>query len=148
MMLSFTDWKPAMERWQHTLALMCALAQPAFTATADPSVSTSVVVEAGDNPGRASLQAPKALYAPPPRIPPDVPSPSPSEVVVFADLAGNGEVQNVSIAVSSRLRDLDRETLAAVKQWRFEPTASDGHAMPIRVRVSVVFARSSPRPSP
>jgi len=137
-----------MARWQHTLALMLAMGIPVSTAVADPSVSTRVVMEAADNPGRPSFQVPKALFAPPPRIPPDVLSPSPSEVVVFADVASNGEVQGVSIAVSSRLRDLDRAALAAVRQWRFEPAPSGGQAMPVRVRVSVVFARSTPRPSP
>ena len=137
-----------MARWQHTLALMFAMGIPVSTAVADPSVSTHVVMEAADNPGRSSFQVPKALYAPLPRIPPDVLSPSPSEVVVFADVAGNGEVQSVSIAVSSRLRDLDRAALAAVRQWRFEPAPSGDQAMPVRVRVSVVFVRSSPRPSP
>jgi len=137
-----------MARWQHTLALMFAMGIPVSTAVADPSVSTHVVMEAADNPGRSSFKVPKALFAPPPRIPPDVLSPSPSEVVVFADVASDGEVQSVSIAVSSRLRDLDRAALAAVRQWRFEPAPPGGQAMPVRVRVSVVFARSSLRPSP
>jgi len=140
-------WKMAMARWLHTLILMSAMGAPVFTAVAYPSVSTHVVMEAADNPGRPSLEAPKALYAPPPRIPPDVLSPSPSDVVVFADVAGNGHVQNVSIAVSSRLRDLDRAALAAVRQWRFEPSPAGAQATPIRVRVSVVFARTPPRPS-
>jgi len=137
-----------MARWQLTLALVFAMGIPVSTAVADPSVSTRVEMEAADNPGRPALQTPKALYAPLPRIPPDVLSPSPAEVVVFADVAGNGHVQNVSIAVSSRLRDLDRAALAAVRQWRFEPAPSGAHAMPIRVRVRLLFARTPPRPSP
>lgn len=137
-----------MARWLHTLVLMSAMGIPVSTAVADPSVSTHVVMEAADNPGRPSLQAPKALYAPLPRIPPDVLTPAPTEVVVFADVAGDGNVQNVSIAVSSRLRDLDRAALAAVQQWRFEPAPSGGQRMPIRVRVRMLFARTPPRPSP
>jgi len=137
-----------MARWQLTPALVFAMGIPVSTAVADPGVSTRVVMEAADNPGRPALQAPKALFAPPPRIPPDVLSPSPAEVVVFADVAGSGDVQNVSIAVSSRLRDLDRAALAAVRQWRFEPSPAGAHAAPIRVRVRLLFASTPPRPSP
>jgi protein TonB len=55
-------------------------------------------------------------------------------VVVGAD----GQIDEARIAKS--IPALDKAALAAVTQWRYEPTYKDGVAIPVRMTVTISFA--------
>ena len=60
-------------------------------------------------------------------------------VVVRADVDVDGNPANITVAKSSRDRDLDRAALRAVKDWKFEPAIRDGKPVASAVEVPVDF---------
>jgi len=130
-----------MTPWHHALLLMLALGTQASAAFAEPQVSVDTVIQASDTSGNAAQQLPATVHAPAPRTPPDSVWGKPVEVVVVADVASTGHIAAVSVVTSSRQREIDPATLEAVRQWQFEPTRVDCEALPVRVRMRVVFDR-------
>lgn len=66
-------------------------------------------------------------------------------VHVAAEVLPDGRVRKTEILDSSGHVDLDHAALDAVRQWRFEPYRNDDQALPVWVRVPVVFADDSGR---
>lgn len=61
-------------------------------------------------------------------------------VRVRVEVGADGKPTDVSIAQSSRSRDLDRAALAAVRQWTFQPAMRDGQPVASAVEVPVEFS--------
>nr|WP_312310304.1 energy transducer TonB [Stenotrophomonas indicatrix] len=105
-----------------------------------PHVSTALFIEPNDNPELPALIPPGVLNSPAPRAPADAaPLLETAEMILVVDVGAEGEVRNVMVATSTRVRDLDRAALDALRQWRFAPTEHEGSAVAVRVRVRVVF---------
>jgi len=130
-----------------TLALALAgCASSPHESSAAPSslglqhVSTALFIEPNDNPELPDLVPPGVLNSPAPHAPADAaPLLEPVEMILVVDVGAEGEVRNVMVATSTRVRDLDRAALDALRQWRFAPTEHEGSAVAVRVRVRVVF---------
>lgn len=147
---SAPEWKPRMPRLNTALALNLVLmllsATPAMAMAADMQVTTEVFVEAGDNPSFKLQQAPALLYSTALSTPPDTFLQAPMAVLLVAQLDELGHVSNVMVARSSGLREMDRATLSAVDQWRFDPVVVEGVALHARVRVRLTFVPTAEAP--
>jgi TonB family protein len=128
------------------LVLMLLSATPAMAMAADMQVTTEVFVEAGDNPSFKLQQAPALLYSTALSTPPDTFLQAPMAVLLVAQLDELGHVSNVMVARSSGLREMDRATLSAVDQWRFDPVVVEGVALHARVRVRLTFVPTAEAP--
>lgn len=60
-------------------------------------------------------------------------------VVVRADIDAQGKPVSVTVATSSRSRDLDRAAVNAVRKWSFQPARRDGQAVAATVEVPIDF---------
>lgn len=60
-------------------------------------------------------------------------------VMLRVDVGADGRPTDVSIATSSRSRQLDRAAIAAVRRWEFAPAMRDGQPVAGTVRVPIAF---------
>lgn len=60
-------------------------------------------------------------------------------VLVRAQVGTDGKPTDVTVARSSRSRDLDRAAVDAVRQWTFEPAIREGKSVASSVQVPVQF---------
>jgi periplasmic protein TonB len=82
---------------------------------------------------------PRAVYQPRAPYPPNALSDKVSgEVFMTVIVDVNGRVESVAVTKSVR-KDLDDAAVAAVKGWRFDPAAKDGHPARARVVVTMGF---------
>ena len=123
--------------------------------TTDPangSVAIAVTATALDEPAvqrAAGSVAPIRVGdgVPPPRKIHDVPPVYPSAartlrvqglVILEATIGPTGEMVDVEVLRS--VPELDEAAVAAVEQWRYEPTLVDGEAVPVVMTVTITFA--------
>ncbi|HEL4298238.1 TPA: energy transducer TonB [Stenotrophomonas maltophilia] len=131
-----------------TFVLMLLGAMPAMAMGTDPSISTQVFVEAGDNPTFKLRQAPAVVYSTAPVTAADTLPQFPLQVLLVAQLDELGHVSNVMVARSSGRREFDRAALDAVDEWRFDPVVVEGVAKHARVRVRLIFTPETEAPAP
>ena len=67
-------------------------------------------------------------------------------VILEATIGPTGEVVDVEVLRS--VPELDAAAVAAVEQWRYEPTLVDGEAVPVVMTVTITFALPGERSSP
>jgi len=122
--------RAADERAAAQRAAAAAAARPATpSAAATPSPATSAPQTAS-----ASTEL-RAISTPAPRYPPDAfRSGTHGEVQVEFTVATDGSVSGARVVRANPPRVFDREALAAVKRWRFQPVAS-----PVTTRRTIGF---------
>lgn len=122
------------------------------TAPANGSFTIAVTATALDEPAwprAARSAAPIRVGAgvPPPRKVHDVPPVYPEaartlrvqgRVILEATIGPTGEV--VDVGVLRSVPELDEAAIAAVEQWRYEPTLVDGEAVPVVMTVTMNFS--------
>ena len=85
------------------------------------------------------IRPPTRIGGPPPVYPPEAREARVQGVVIVeATISPTGEVSDVEVLRSVPL--LDEAAVAAVRQWRYEPTLVDGEPVSILMTVTVNFA--------
>ena len=100
--------------------------------TAPPSDSAFRVTDQMTIPELTNLVAPVPRF-PPPLLPPN------SAVILAAEVNTDGMVQNIKVKYSLG-RDLDNDTIEAVKKWHFQPAIKDGKPITVVVAIAVLFS--------
>ena len=91
----------------------------------------------------SGVRPPTVVQRVPPAYPPEARTARVEGIVVLeATISTTGEVSDVEVLRSVPL--LDEAAVAAVRQWRYEPTLVDGVAVPVLMMVSVNFMLPSP----
>jgi periplasmic protein TonB len=85
------------------------------------------------------IKAPKATYAPNPTYVDRARREKINGTVVLSLIVtAEGKVRDVKVTKSLD-PDLDKQAIAAVRTWRFEPGAKDGKAVGVRLNVETTF---------
>ena len=133
------------------LALAVAMSVEA-TDPANGSITIAVAATVLDEPAGQRAAGSVATFrvgdgVPPPRKIHDVLPAYPSAaralrvqglVILEATIGPTGEVVDVEVLRS--VPELDAAAVAAVEQWRYEPTLVDGEAVPVAMTVTITFA--------
>ena len=86
---------------------------------------------------------PRKIHDVPPVYPPAaLPARVQGLVILEATIDPSGEVGDIEVLQS--VPELDEAAIAAVEQWRYEPTLVDGVAVPVSMTLTISFWLSSP----
>jgi len=109
------------------------------SAAQDSSQKTDEVVYDLRNAGDYGITAPKGIY---------MPNPEYSEkgrkkkingtVLVAMVVTADGSVRDVTV-IKSLEPSLDKQAIAAVNKWKFEPATKDGKPVTVRLKAEVSF---------
>lgn len=102
---------------------------------------TGVGDNEGNNyvPGREGVTQPRVLYDPDPEYSEEARRAKFQGAVILALVVGaDGKPHNVKVQKSAGM-GLDERAVAAVNQWRFQPSTLDGHPVAVRISVEVTF---------
>lgn len=116
--------------------------EPPEPAPLPPPVSEAPATPA---PSASASTSARPVDAPPPRYPSRALRRGESgTVLVQVHVDAGGRPRQVDVVQSSRSRDLDREAVRTVRNWRFSPATRGGQPVDSKVLVPIDF---SPRPS-
>ena len=86
---------------------------------------------------------PRKIHDVPPVYPPAaLPARVQGLVILEATIDPSGEVGDIEVLQS--VPELDEAAIAAVEQWRYEPTLVDGVAVPVLITLTISFWLPSP----
>lgn len=110
--------------------------QPVYEPVAPPpSAPPSAPAQAS-----ASTSA-QPIHSPRPRFPPRALQRGESgSILLQVQVDAQGNPAEVDVVQSSRSRDLDREAVRAVRQWRFRPATRDGAPIASKVLIPIDFS--------
>jgi periplasmic protein TonB len=99
-----------------------------------PGKSSHVVYKVGDG-----VTSPRGIYTPDPEYP-DKPRKKKIQgnVVVGMIVSADGSVRDAKVLQGVE-PSLDKEAIATVSKWRFEPSTKDGKPVAVRMAVDVSF---------
>ena len=123
----------------HLLACVIMLAGAAAFALArnvqePPDASSEAVYEIGDG-----VTAPKAVYHPDPEYTDRARRKKLNGTVVVAMVVTpQGDVRDLKV-IKSLDKDLDKQALAAMSKWRFEPATKNGKPVAVHVKAEAAF---------
>lgn len=81
------------------------------------------------------------IHSPRPRFPPRALQRGESgSILLQVQVDAQGNPAEVDVVQSSRSRDLDREAVRAVRQWRFRPATRDGAPISSKVLIPIDFS--------
>ena len=89
------------------------------------------------------LPPPRKIHDVPPVYPPAARTAGvQGHVILEATIDPSGEVGDIEVLRS--VPELDEAAIAAVEQWRYEPTLVDGVAVPVPMTLTIIFSLPSP----
>lgn len=105
----------------------------------DSAQESNEVVYELHNAGDYGVKAPKAIYAPNPDYTDKARKKKINgTVVVSLIVTPEGTVRDPKVTTSLD-KDLDKQALAALSKWRFEPATKDGKPVSVRINTEVSF---------
>jgi TonB family protein len=126
-------------RWLINLTLMAASGLACFYGSAlsaqdGADQSAEPVYEIGNG-----VTAPKSVYAPNPSYDDKARKKKINGVVILAMVVtAEGKVRDVKV-IKSLDEGLDKQAMAAVSKWRFEPATKDGKPVAVHLKTEVDF---------
>jgi protein TonB len=116
------------------LLTVIALSLSGSAIPAQQQPDPDVVYEIGNG-----VMAPKVVYAPNPEYTDKARKKKINGTVVVAMIVSpEGRVRDVRVAKSLD-KELDKQALAAVSKWRFEPATKDGEPVAVHLKAEVSF---------
>jgi TonB family protein len=99
------------------------------------------IASQGDKPLKVGdgVTPPRAIFSPNPDYPASaVDAKISGQETLLVEIGKDGQVQDIHV-VKSLGHEFDLNSMDAVKKWKFEPTQKDGKAVPVEVRIEIVF---------